>query len=347
MKERKKQVKEEIVEPEKTESEVENTEECNKTEVVEEKPELTEPTEPAAVKDEDEDEGKDEAIAEEGKKTRYVGKWIVVHKAEKEYIIYLKASNGQILLTSESYTSSKTAFEQGLVTIKKNIKLGNFQVYTDKKGKFFYKLKDSANRLLCVGEVYSSEKSCRNSIESVKIFAERSKVIEEIEEDMTMIYYKPESKEIKKIESEEEGKETAENSEIVEAPETEDITKIKDQYRGKWIITKDSNGMFMATLYASNGQVLLNSERYKLLDSAMNAIENYKKNSDANNFIIDIDKTGKYYYKLRNSQKLTLCVGETYNTLKRCIAALESFKRFNKIAKVIPYEEKPETKTEE
>ena len=254
-------------------------------------------------------------------KKQYIGKWVIIKKAEGEYLANLKASNGQIVLTSESYSTDKSA-KKGIETIKKNIAADNFQIYKDKKDRFFYKLKDSANRLLCIGEVYNTKPRCLSAIESVKRFAEKATISEEVLEDITMIHYVAPENEVK-----------------------EDETKIKDQYRGRWDITKDEEGLFSATLKASNGQILLNSERYKSLDSVYAAIENYKKNSEKNNYIIDIDKTGKYYYKLRNDQKLTLAVGETYNTQKDCERALESFKRFNHIAKIYDYEEpKPEGK---
>ena len=52
------------------------------------------------------------------------------------------------------------------------------------------------------------------------------------------------------------------------------------------------------------------------------------KNARSNNFVIDRDKNGRYYYKLRNAQKTTICVGESYDTVGACSSAIESVKKF-------------------
>lgn len=266
------------------------------------------------IEDSEHNEENERNETEHEERAKYVGKWVITHKADKEYIVVLKASNGQLVLTSESYVTIKSA-EQGIATIKKNVHLGNFQIYNDKKDNYYYKLKDSSNRLLCIGEIYDTRKRCESAIESVKKFAEKSQIQKDIVEDLTMINYVP-----------------SENVELIE----EDLHK-KEQYAGKWHINKDGE-MYYATLCASNGQVLLNSEKYKSSDLT-NIIEKYKKYSANNNFVIDMDKNGKFYYKLRTDQKLTLAVSETYPTQKSCISAIESFKKFCLKAKIIPYEE--------
>ena len=56
-------------------------------------------------------------------------------------------------------------------------------------------------------------------------------------------------------------------------------------------------------------------------------IENVKKNALAGNFVIDKDKFGKFYYKLRNAHKSIICIGESYKTADSCISALESVRK--------------------
>ena len=79
---------------------------------------------------------------------------------------------------------------------------------------------------------------------------------------------------------------------------------------------------------------MLATEEVSLRKSAEKAIEAVKKNSLAGNFIIDRDKFGRYYYKLRNAQKSVICIGEAYDSLESCINALESVRRF---AATTPY----------
>ena len=73
---------------------------------------------------------------------------------------------------------------------------------------------------------------------------------------------------------------------------------------------------------------MLATEEVALKKSAENAIESVKKNAAAGNFIIDHDKFGRFYYKLRNAQKSVICIGEAYESLDSCTAAIESVRRF-------------------
>ena len=79
---------------------------------------------------------------------------------------------------------------------------------------------------------------------------------------------------------------------------------------------------------------MLATEEVSMRRSALSAIESVKKNSAQGNFIIDRDKFGRYYYKLRNAQKSVICIGETYDSLDSCISALESVRRFAATATV-------------
>ncbi|MGN0771551.1 MAG: DUF1508 domain-containing protein [Christensenellales bacterium] len=239
------------------------------------------------------------------KKKGAVGKWQVYQKSDDEFVAHLLANNGTVLLTSETYSTAKGVMS-GIETIKKNVDLGKFEVHCDKKGNYYYKLKSSANRLLCVGEVYSSKVSCESSIESVKKFAQSAILVEDVIEDKTVIKYEP----------------------------TGEIAVAKKGYTGKWTV-EEVDEMYLANLWASNGELLLVTESYSTEAAAKSAMENIKKNALANNFIIDRDKTGRYYYKLRNTQKSILCVGETYDSVDRCISAIESVKKFCNSAKLV------------
>ena len=90
-----------------------------------------------------------------------------------------------------------------------------------------------------------------------------------------------------------------------------------------------TTGKYNAKLYASNGQLMLATEEVSLEKSAKNAIESVKKYAEQGNFIIDRDKFGRFYYKLRNAQKSVICIGEAYDTLDSCVSAIESVRRFS------------------
>ena len=302
---------------EKPEEKPEETEvKAEKEEAAEEKPAEEKPTEekkPEAKTAKKEKPAAKEVNKAETEEKKSLGKWIVKEKGEKEYVAFLYANNGQIILTSETYSTADGA-KAGIQTIQKNVLNDNFQLYCDKNRHYYFKVKTSQNRFLCAGETYSTKKSCENAKDSVKRFVS-SPVNEEVEQDLTVIRY--------------------------EVPANDEEPKARKGFEGKWLIN-GIDDMFMAQLYASNGQLLLSSEAYTSYEGAKSAINNIKSNGISGNFIIDSDKSGRFFFKLRNAQKSTLCVGETYAELSSCQSAIESVRRFLKTAKLVETEETAE-----
>ena len=235
-----------------------------------------------------------------------VGKWIIKEKGDGEFVAFLYANNGEIMLTSEIYTSEESA-RAGIDTIRKNVDGGTFVNYKDKNKNYYFKLKSVKNRILCVSETYKSEALAESANESVKRFVS-SPVQSGVEKDITVIKYV--------------------------LPKKEEPVDTRSAYSGKWKIEKDGD-TYMAKLFASNGELLLNSESYVSYASAKSAISTIVTNGVAGNFIIDSDKKGRYFFKLRSAQKATLCIGETYAKLDSCQSAIESVRRFLKTAKLI------------
>ncbi len=110
-------------------------------------------------------------------KKTYTGKWKIKQENSKFYA-QLIASNGGILLKTETYTSM-TGVKSGIETIKKNIDDGNFTISSDKYGHYRFKLFSKLNRLICISEDYSSRAKCDNAIASVKRFAKTAYVLVE------------------------------------------------------------------------------------------------------------------------------------------------------------------------
>ncbi|MBO5281034.1 MAG: YegP family protein [Clostridia bacterium] len=94
----------------------------------------------------------------------------------------LKATNGQVIATSEVY-SSKDACLNGIESVKANcvggvedqtvepvvaVKHPKFEIYNDKAGEFRFRLKAKNGEIIAVSEGYASKDSCENGIESVK-----------------------------------------------------------------------------------------------------------------------------------------------------------------------------------
>ena len=95
----------------------------------------------------------------------------------------LKAGNGEVIATSEVYTTEK-ACKNGIESVRKNAQAAGiedqtvegfekgkhpkFEVYTDKKGEFRFRLKATNGEIIATSEGYKAKPSCLNGIESVK-----------------------------------------------------------------------------------------------------------------------------------------------------------------------------------
>jgi uncharacterized protein YegP (UPF0339 family) len=95
-----------------------------------------------------------------------------------EYRFRLKASNGETVLSSEGY-SAKTGVMNGIESVKENSKLDQrFESYTDKAGKYRFRLKAANGQVIGSSEGYESEASCNAGIQSVRRWAEEAKIKE-------------------------------------------------------------------------------------------------------------------------------------------------------------------------
>jgi len=112
---------------------------------------------------------------------RYAGKWVIVTDSDGRLYAYLKASNGEKMLATESYTSL-SGIKSGIDTLKKNIEKDNYAINLDKNGNFVFKIFTGANRLLCVGEGYSTREQCEKAFASVKRFSQTAIIVVEKDE---------------------------------------------------------------------------------------------------------------------------------------------------------------------
>jgi len=95
----------------------------------------------------------------------------------------LKAGNGEVIATSEVYTT-EAACLNGVESVKKNAPVAavedqtvegyatekhpKFEVYEDKAGEFRFRLKATNGQVIATSEGYKAKASCLNGVESVK-----------------------------------------------------------------------------------------------------------------------------------------------------------------------------------
>lgn len=97
-----------------------------------------------------------------------MGKFEIKTDKSGQFRFNLKAGNGQIILSSESY-SSKAACENGIESVKKNSQDDSkFERKTAKDGSPYFNLKASNGQVIGASEMYSSTAAMENGIASVK-----------------------------------------------------------------------------------------------------------------------------------------------------------------------------------
>ncbi len=95
----------------------------------------------------------------------------------------LKAGNGEVIATSEVYTT-EAACKNGIASVTKNAPVAaiedqtvegyateknpKFEVYADKAGEFRFRLTATNGQIIATSEGYKAKAGCMNGIESVK-----------------------------------------------------------------------------------------------------------------------------------------------------------------------------------
>ena len=125
-----------------------------------------------------------------------MGKFVMGPTKNGGFRFNLKAGNGEIIATSETY-STDSACKAGIESVRKNAvaakledqtvenfeKVSNpkFEVYKDKAGEFRFRLKAGNGEIIATGEGYKAKASCLNGIESIRKNAPDAEVVVEEE----------------------------------------------------------------------------------------------------------------------------------------------------------------------
>ncbi len=120
-----------------------------------------------------------------------MGKFVVKETATG-FKFDLKAGNGEVIATSEVYTT-KAACLNGIESVKTNcvgeiedhtvepiveVKHPQFELYEDKAGEYRFRLKARNGEVIATSEGYKSKSGCENGIASVKKNAPEAETVE-------------------------------------------------------------------------------------------------------------------------------------------------------------------------
>ena len=95
------------------------------------------------------------------------GKFVILfNKDTLTYQFALKASNGQIIVTSKFYKSDVSC-KGAISKFKNDVKEGTFYTVQDKNGQYQFRLYSASNRLVQSGISYSTKAKCLSNIESI------------------------------------------------------------------------------------------------------------------------------------------------------------------------------------
>lgn len=124
-----------------------------------------------------------------------MGKFVIKPTKSGGFVFNLKAGNGEVIATSETYNSLE-ACKNGVKSVITNApeaaledqtvegfateKNPKFEMYTDKAGEFRFRLKAKNGQIIATGEGYKAKAGCKNGIESIRKNVVDAKV-EEVE----------------------------------------------------------------------------------------------------------------------------------------------------------------------
>ena len=120
-----------------------------------------------------------------------MGRFIIMTAKNGSFHFSLKAGNGEIIATSETY-SSMDGCKNGIESVRKNcrasvedqtvegfkeLKHPKYEMYKDKKGEFRFRLKAANGETILASEGYTVKASCKNGIASVEANAPKAETV--------------------------------------------------------------------------------------------------------------------------------------------------------------------------
>lgn len=108
-----------------------------------------------------------------------MGKFVISKRTNGEYQFNLKAGNGQVILSSQGY-SSRPSCMNGVESVRTNSNVdGRFERSQAKNGKHYFNLKATNGQVVGTSQMYDSAAAMENGIASVMTNASNATIDEE------------------------------------------------------------------------------------------------------------------------------------------------------------------------
>lgn len=101
-----------------------------------------------------------------------------IYQSEKnqEYYFRLKAANGQVILTSEGYTTKASALKGAASVLANANSINRYEMKQASNDKWHFNLKSSNGQIVGSSQMYASESGMKKGIEAVMKANENTKI---------------------------------------------------------------------------------------------------------------------------------------------------------------------------
>lgn len=107
-----------------------------------------------------------------------MGKFVISIRKNGDFQFNLKATNGQVILSSQGY-KSKASCLNGVESVKKNSQnIERFEKKVAANGKPYFNLMATNGQIIGSSQMYASEVTCNNGIASVMKNAPEAPIVE-------------------------------------------------------------------------------------------------------------------------------------------------------------------------
>ena len=103
---------------------------------------------------------------------------LLISTNENGYYYILKASNGEVLVTSDTYKTEATV-QNAIARLQESVNTGKFYIEKDKRDNYQFKLFAANGRIVCVGQIYASKSIAIASANSVCSFIKLATIVKE------------------------------------------------------------------------------------------------------------------------------------------------------------------------